>query len=330
MAHRYHSYTDSANSEDVGNSLPNRLRYLVMAFRPVGVLVFCVVLTILISVPCALVMLRSPQDSGQYAVAMAILTGVIASGLVSVTIELANNYRHNRQRFVVLNEYLYMVSMYERFIEWGSHGDYESFERQTEIDWATRDYELTKRMSAVADVILDFGPVIEKAVIDGKEYMTIHELQTATKAVDAADKLGEVIGSIINNHLKSRGHDIYDVLDDPLRERICAFSDEVQIYLVSNDVESVVCDYLLTNLDDLLTLSDDGFVNSMDRLNRGQIIHCLWNFDQAMHELQRFAKFEPVVYENLVPFETRMEKMERKIFGKEYERILKERENKKL
>ena len=330
MAHRYHSYTDSANSEDVGKSLANRLRYLAMAFRPAGVLIFCVVLTILISVPCALIMLGSPQASGQYAVAMAILTGVIASGLVSITIELANNYRHNRQRFVVLNEYLYMVSMYERFIEWGSHGNYESFDRQTEIDWTAEGCELTKRMNAVAEVILDFGPVIEKAVIDGKEYMSIKELQTATKAVDAADKLGEVVGSIINNHLKSRGHDIYDVLDDPLRERICAFSDEVQIYLVSNDVESVVCDYLLTNLDDLLTLSDNGFVNSMDRLDRGRIIHCLWNFDQAMHELQRFAKYEPVVHENLVPFETRMEKMERKIFGKDCERILQERENKRL
>ena len=329
MAHRYHSYTDSANIEDVGNNLPNRLRYLAMAFRPAGVLLFCVVLTVFISVPCALIMLGSEQDSGEYAVAMAILTGVIASGLVSVTIELANNYRHNRQRFVVLNEYLYMVSMYERFIEWGSHGDYESFDQQTRIDWLTRDYALTKRMSAVAEVILEFGPVIEKAVIDGKEYMTINELQTATKAVDAADKLGEVIGSIIDNHLKSREYDIYDVLDDPLKERIHAFSDEVQIYLVSKEVESVVCDYFLTNLDELLTLSDDEVVNSMDRLNRGQIIHCLWEFDQVMHALQRFVKGEPVVYENLVPFNKRMEKMERKIFGKNYEYILKERENKK-
>lgn len=184
-------------------------------------------------------------------------------------------------------------------------------------------------MKAVSEVILEFGPVIEKAVIDGKDYMSIKELQTATKAVDAADELGEVVGSIINNHLRSRGHDIYDVLDDPLRERICAFSDDVQIYLVSKEVGGVVCDYFLTNLDDLLTLSSDEFVNSMDRSNRGLIIHCLWNFDQAMHELQRFVKVEPVVHENLVPFEKRIEKMERKIFGKDYERILQGRENKK-
>ena len=190
--------------------------------------------------------------------------------------------------------------------------------------WFQKDLALTRRMRAVAEVILEFGPVIEKAVLDGREYMSIKELQIATKAVDAADKLGEVMGSIINYHLKTRAYDIYDVLDEPLRGKIRAFSEDAQIYIVNEHVESVVCDYFLTNLDELLTLSDDEFVNDMDRSSRTQIIHCLWDFDQAMHELQVFAKMEPVVYENLTPFEERMAKIERKIFGKDYQRISEE------
>lgn len=33
------------------------------------------------------------------------------------------------------------------------------------------------------------------------------------------------------------------------------------------------------------------------------IIYCLHDFDEAMHELQRFARREPVVYDNLIPVE---------------------------
>lgn len=297
-----------------------------MAFRPAGVLIFCLCLTIIIAIPCVAVMFHAEKNSGGYGVAMAILTGVIASGLVSVSIELANNYRHNRQRFVVLNEYLYMVSMYESFVEWGSHGEYEKIDQQADIDWFKKDIDLTKRISAVAEVILEFGTVIEKAVLDGREYMSIKELQIATRAVDAADKLGEVISDIISHHFKSRDYEIYDVLDEPLREKIGCFSEDVGIYIVNEHVENVVCDYFLSNLDDLLTLSDDEFVHEMDCSNRNQIIHCLWNFDQSMHQLQTFIKFEPVVFENLIPFEKRLEKMERKLYGKAYDAIIAERE----
>lgn len=329
MPHKYHRYADTVCDEDFGNKRSNRIRYLAMAFRPAGTLLFCVCLAVIIAVPCVIIILRSPKDSASHTSAMAVLTGVVASGLVAVSVELANNYRHNLKRFVVLNEYLYMVSMYEQLVEWGSHGDYEPFDEQSHIDWCNRKLDPTPRMCAIAEVILEFGPVIEDAVKNGREFLSVKELQTATQAVDAADKLGEVTGEIICNHLLQGDHSIYDALDEPLRSKIKGFSKDVGICLANPDLESVVCDYFLTNIDELGTLSDDADVNELDVLSKNQIIHCLWSFDQAMHRLQMFAKAEPVVYENLVPYEKQVEKMERKLFGKEYDRIVASREERR-
>lgn len=325
-AHKYHRFTDIVYEEDVKNKLPNQWRYFKMAFRPAGVLILCICLTVLISIPCVVVMYNTSSESGDYAVAMAILTGVIASGLVSVSIELANNYRHNRQRFVVLSEYLYMISMYEQFVEWGSHGEYEGFDDQSEIDWFQKKLKLTPRMRAVAELILDFGPVIENAVLTGKEYLSISELQTATQVVDAADRIGEIAGDVVSNHLRGREYNIYDVLEEPFRNIIRDFSEDVGIYLVDKDLESVVCDYCLTYLDQLGTISNDEEVNEIDMASRNLIVHCLWDFDQAMHKLQTYVKAEPVVYENLIPFAQRLEKMDRKFYGKYYDQMLAEKE----
>ena len=126
--------------------------------------------------------------------------------------------------------------------------------------------------------------------------------------------------------MRGREYIIYDVLEEPFQSIIREFSVDVGIYLVDKDLESVVCDYCLTYLDQLGTISNDEEVNESDVASRDQIIHCLWEFDQAMHKLQTYVKAEPVVYENLIPFAQRLEKMDRKFYGKYYDQMLAERE----
>lgn len=301
MAHRLHNYTDTENMEDVDKRLPNLIRYLAMAFRPAGVILFCLGLTLVISILCILFMMNNPQDSTVYLVAMAILTGVVASGLVSISIEGANNYRHNRARFVVLNEYLYIISMYESFVEWASHGNYAAYTGKHELHLGDGDFELSNREKAVCELILDVGPIIDKAVDTGKDYLSIKELKLATKVVDAASKIGEYAKDFANDHLNSREYSIYDVLQEPFRTKIKEFSNDVGISLVDDELASVVCDYMLSNIADL----------ELD--TKRLIVYCLHNFDEAMHELQRFARREPVVYDNLIPIEERMAEFERKL-----------------
>ena len=312
--HRYHSYSELMTYEgDDKKSFSNLLRFIAMAFRPINVVLICLCLTIMISIPCVVIMHRFPKDGTGFSASMAVLTGVIASGLVSIAIELANNYRHNRQRFVVLNEYLYMVSMYEENIEWASHGNYVPFDQKGTIDWFEPEPELPPRMQAVADVMLLYGKVMEEAVKNYREYLSVKELQTATLAVDATDKLGDYISDIINNHLSSRQHRCYDDLDEPLSGKIKDFSETEGIYIVDDNLENVVCDYIFNNFTDLGYLSDDYDTNEIDRGARILIIHCLYEFDESMHNLQSFVKCEPIIYKNLTPFDERMEQKKSRI-----------------
>lgn len=131
MGYRYHNYTDTAELEDIGMTPANFLRYAMMAFRPAETLLICTVLTLLVAIPCVLILINSESSSTRYAIAMAIVTGVIASGLVSLALEMCNNYRHNRKRFVVLNYYLHVVSSYEEYINCSSHGKYEKYNKNT-------------------------------------------------------------------------------------------------------------------------------------------------------------------------------------------------------
>lgn len=301
MALRVHTYTDTENLEDIDKRLPNWLRYLAMAFRPAGVILFCLGLPVIISVPCILLMINNPQDSTVYSVAMAILTGVVASGLVSISIEGVNNYRHNRARFVVLNEYIYITSMYESFVKCASHGDYATYTGEHELHLNDDDFDLSAREKAVCELVLNIGPIIDNAVDIGKDYLSIQELKLATKVVDAASEIGEYAKNYVNDNLDSREYTIYDVLQEPFRTKIKEFSNDVDISLVSDELVSVVCDYMLSNIADLKPDT------------KSSIVYCLHNFDEAMHALQRFARLEPVVFDNLIPIKEKFDEFERKI-----------------
>ncbi len=86
--------------------LKDRILYLSLSLRPASTLIICIFLTVTTAIHCIILMIRNPATSVTYNIAFAILTGVVASGLVSIAVELAANYRHNYQRLLVLHEYL--------------------------------------------------------------------------------------------------------------------------------------------------------------------------------------------------------------------------------
>ena len=79
MSHKYHNYTDTAELEDVSRTPSNLFRYALMLFRPAGTLIICILLTIVVAIPCVLILITSKSSSIEYAVSMAIVTGVFAS-----------------------------------------------------------------------------------------------------------------------------------------------------------------------------------------------------------------------------------------------------------
>ena len=89
--HFLQEYLDS----DANKSFKDRFLYVALAFRPLAPLVICILMVVVVSIPCVVLMLKMPNSSGFYNVAFALLTGIIASGFVSLLIEMLNNYRHN-------------------------------------------------------------------------------------------------------------------------------------------------------------------------------------------------------------------------------------------
>lgn len=302
MGYRNHNYTDTAELEDIGMTPANFFRYVLMAFRPVGTLLICTVLTLLVSIPCVLVLINSESNSTRYTVAMAIVTGVIASGLVSLALEMCNNYRHNRKRFVVLNYYLHIVSSYEEYVKWSSYGKYEKYDKDAchYLNFQETG-EISNRLRAVAELVLTVAPPVDEALGKGSEYLSVKEMQYAMRVKDAAEDIAEIARNQIFEHMKSHNYSFFDCLDENYRDKIIAFSGDAGIRITDENLESVVCDYMLNNLDE------------QTRDEKAELVAKLGDFDYAMHELQKMMRLEPVMYENLIPMEERFKRYDAKL-----------------
>ena len=225
MGYRYHNYTDTAELEDIGMTLANFLRYAMMAFRPAETLLICTVLTLLVAIPCVLILINSESSSTRYAIAMAIVTGVIASGLVSLTLEMCNNYRHNRKRFVVLNYYLHIVSSYEEYINCSSHGKYEKYNKDACYYLSfQKTGEISNRLHAVAELVLIVAPPVDEALEKGSEYLAVKEMQYATRVKDAAEDILEIAKNQIFEHMKNHNYSFFDCLEEKYRDKLVAYT----------------------------------------------------------------------------------------------------------
>lgn len=297
----YHGYHDTVMSEDVDEKLPNRIRYIGMAFRPAGVLLFCLALTVIISIPCIIAIVNAPPNGTGYSIAMAILTGVVASGLVSISIELANNYRHNRQRFVILNEYLYMISSYERFMSWANYGKSGPYTEEHDPHLGLEDFDFSEREKGVAELVYVFGPVMEDALENRREYLSIAEIQHVAQVVDAVNSIEEQARSLIRDNLREQKYEVFDCFKEPFRSKLIKHADFEQVYYYDHDLIPEVAEYMLSHPEDL------------DVNTKSLIVYALQLFDEHMHALQEFGGLEPVHYDNLIPMDERIRKFEKEM-----------------
>lgn len=153
------------HKEDKKNGIKDYIKYFCLAFRPIGNILICLALMAIISVPCVIILSFNPDE----AAASSILTGVIASGLVALVIEISNNIRRSKQRLIVLHEYLSAVANYDQFIEWkmmGLRGEYDE-----KYDFCSS--KLTKRLKALALLELEIVPPIDSALDNGRDQIPV-------------------------------------------------------------------------------------------------------------------------------------------------------------
>ena len=266
--------------------------YLLLALRPITTLVSCLIFVIAVSIPCVVIMSKSPHDSTVYNVSFALLTGILASGFVSLIIEMANNYRHNHQRLLVLHEYLFAVAKYEKYVDWCLHGRRD--------DDCPGDF--TARNMAVSELVLEAGPIIESAYKNGREFMALKELRYVITVIEAASKIGEFAESYASENLKeASGVSLYNNIKEPLKSKITDFAEGVGISIVDDHLMNVVVDYILTNPEEL------------SEYEQHELKYNLEQFDAGMKKLNSFVKLEPIYNNELILFEKRFAKYNRKI-----------------
>ena len=286
---RMHKLEDFLAMEDIERKAGNRFRYIKMAFRPCGTLLICLAIALIVASPCALALCFSAAGSMMYDVSIAILTGVVASALVSFSIEISNNYRRNRQRLIVLHEYLYVVSMYEEYVQWTIEGLPAAYRDIDEDDVMSG--RLSSRQRAVAEIELEVVPPVDQALEKGREYLSRKELILMEQIVEASNSIARITDDLIDENLQSRCFPVYDILAEPFKTEITKFSEEAGIQIYDEDLRSVVFDYAMNHLEIL------------DDLSRQLIKHDLRRIDTCMQELRRMVKDEPVYYKNLTPLE---------------------------
>lgn len=253
-----------------------------MGFRPFGAIAFSLVLTIVLSILLIIPIISYEVDTKEYTLSSSLLIGVVASGLVAVCIEVSGNYRRNKQRLVVLHEYLYVVSIYKEMIEWFLHpiGRIPAF-----------DCGFTNRQFAVACIQLDVVPPIDDALENGREYLYIKEFELIKKIEDASNNMAKETDGIIFENLESKDYPVYSNLKQPFRNTIIEFSEDVGISLIHEDLRSVVFDYYLSHLELLPEYEQSVFKRELNTI------------DECILQLQKYIKWEPVYYDNLIPME---------------------------
>ena len=275
------------HKEDKKNGITDYIKYFCLAFRPIGNILICLALMAIISVPCVIILSFNPDE----AAASSILTGVIASGLVALVIEISNNIRRSKQRLIVLHEYLSAVANYEQFIEWkmmGLRGEYDK-----KYDFCSS--KLTKRLKALALLELEIVPPIDSALDNGRDYLSYKEIELLTQIEEASNDIAKTTNSRINDNI-NRQYDIYDALKQPFKKKIQDFSDDVGIQIIDKNLESVVFDYYMENFEEL---SD---------LEQSLIKYQLHTIDECIKKLRKIVAWEPVYSDDLIPFELRMKK----------------------
>lgn len=92
----------------------NAKAFFVFAFYPLTTIIACIVLAIIVNGVLVLGITKVKSSSITYDVLFAIVTGVTASAIISIVIELSNNYKNNRLAWLELQEYYLTILSYEK------------------------------------------------------------------------------------------------------------------------------------------------------------------------------------------------------------------------
>lgn len=88
-------------------------QYILFAFYPKATLLTCVIAALVIGLALGIALMNTSRGSVSYDALLAVMTGVAASFLVAIIVELSSNYKNSRLTWHELQEYYRVVTDYE-------------------------------------------------------------------------------------------------------------------------------------------------------------------------------------------------------------------------
>ncbi len=277
------------NKENKKNGIKDIAKYICLAFRPIGNILICILLIAAVSIPCIISLKINPNNN----IASSVLTGVIASGMVALVIEISNNIRRSKQRLVVLHEYLSAVANYEQFIEWSADSLPDDIEYEERYNPMSN--KLTKRLRALAKIELEIIPPIDTALDNGRDFLSYKEINLLTQMEEASNDIAKITEGHIMD-MVDKNYAVYEVLKEPLKSEIQNFSDIVGISLIDKNLQSVIYDYYMENYEKL------------SETEQSLVKYDLHTIDESVKGLRKIVAWEPVYSDDMIPFKIRMKK----------------------
>lgn len=146
-----------------------------------------------------------------HSVVIAIITGIAASGFVSIVIEGGNNYRWNQRRQLILSDYLRAVSSYEfniqgrcihsiiqvcqyhhvKLDETKCHGLSGSLLGEEDEEFE-EEPDLPNRLMLLAEEYSEIHPILREAYTNNKEYLKQQEIDVLERLFEADQTIRDI------------------------------------------------------------------------------------------------------------------------------------------
>lgn len=190
-------------------------KFISFAFYPKITIIVCLVITVLANLILIPIMHIIDQSSTVYDILFAILTGVTASFIVAIFVELTNNYRHNKLAWQELQDYYSVITDYElhKQVSMGNTpAQRATLLAELEAGLLNKD-ETKDYIEATLEQLPTIIPIFKDTLNNKKSFLT--------------DKEIDVLNSIVNFYYKQIWDRVYSLLImSPINHNVMNHPDE--------------------------------------------------------------------------------------------------------
>lgn len=276
--------------------LQTLMGFISFAFYPITSLLLIVGSIIVIDIVLGLMISQTQQGTVGYDVLLALITGATASAIVSLVIEISNNYKHNKLAWHELSEYYSVISEYELTKQVLMRTAPSIRARQKAIDeFITQggvfegedDDESYDVVKSTWELLPEFMPELKKTLDSKKVYLSNREI--------------DALRSIISNYNMIRSK-ISMRLSIPLLHNVLNYPDEG--FLSGSLPDNILNDLPEWIRRDIAQIEGEAAIEHLvDKIMADKFVlgHYMEKYDISLHGLESYHGFSD---EDAVSFDT--------------------------